>query len=137
MINIDHRISRRFRMNRLDCLRFQLMTELCFIKKLELISTDLDILAHLAVMSGPSDLKVFCQYAAREIYPPKTDDEKARFPGKVQYVRNRLVKLVKRGLVEKSTSGTRQVWIDPKVPVQSKGSILLDYQFLSLDTAQT
>ena len=108
------------------------MTELMFFKKEHLIPSDMELLTLLALW-GPMELGAFCTTAAKRIYPDIKPEEIAV---RSQNVRNRIVKLEKRLLVEKSKSGKKMIQLADNIAVESKGNVLLDYNFLSVETSK-
>jgi hypothetical protein len=55
----------------------------------------------------------------------------------VQNVRNRLGALEKRGLVIKDGKGKKMISFAPSIKVESAGNILLEYNFLYLETKES
>mgnify|MGYP007125366076 FL=1 len=51
-----------------------------------------------------------------------------------QNVRNRIVKLEKRNIVVKSKTGRKVIGLNPDIDVHSKGNILLDYNYLAIES---
>jgi hypothetical protein len=122
------RVQRKIRMTPFDLARYQVVTEVIFFRKEHLILSDIDLLS-LLTLWGPVELRAFCARAARNMYP----DVALQFiPTREQNVRNRLVKLAKRGLLLKNPD--RTIVIHPGLGIQSPGkqSILLDHQLLAL-----
>lgn len=123
------KISKKLRVSRLDMLRCQLLMEIAFLKKEHVIPSDLEFLTLLALW-GPMDLTAFCEQAAMKVY---TDVDPYDLPKRSQNVRNRVVKLEKRGLMIKQKKGKKQVMVAPELVRTDKGAVLLDYQFLTVD----
>jgi hypothetical protein len=103
--------------------------EIAFLRKEHVIPSDLEFLTLLALW-GPMDLTAFCEKAANHIY---TDVDPYDLPKRSQNVRNRVVKLEKRGLMIKQKKGKKQVMVTPELIRSDSGAILLDYQFLSVE----
>ena len=110
-------------------LRCQLLMEIAFLRKEHLIPSDLEFLTLLALW-GPMDLTAFCEKAATHIY---TDVDPYDLPKRSQNVRNRVVKLEKRGFMVKQKKGKKQVMVAPELIRTDSGNVLLDYQFLSIE----
>lgn len=100
-----------------------------FFKQEHLIPSDMELLTLLALW-GPMDLGTFCTHAAKHIYKDIKPEEIAV---RSQNVRNRIVKLEKRALVEKSKRGKKTIQINERIAVESKGNVLLDYNFLAVE----
>jgi hypothetical protein len=124
------RVQRKIRMTPFDLVRYQVVTEVVFFRREHLILSDIDLLSLLALW-GPIELRAFCARAASHLYP---DVKIQDMPTREQNVRNRLVKLTKRGLVVKNAD--RTVILHPDLVVQAPGeqSVLLDYQLLAVQS---
>jgi hypothetical protein len=126
------KINKKLKMSTQDIIKYQLLTEVLFFKKEYLILSDLEILT-LLVMWGPLDLGGFCAAAAKVIYPDSLPEELST---RAQNIRNRIVKLEKRGIVVKSKTGRKVIALNPSIEIHSKGNILLDYNYLAIETSK-
>jgi len=126
------RVSKKLRMTQHDLVKYQIMTELVFFKKENVIPFDMEVLTLLGTW-GSMELGVFCTKAAKVLYPDMKPEEIAV---RAQNVRNRVVKLEKRGLIEKSKRGKKVIGISPAITLESKGNVLLDYNFLAVETSK-
>jgi hypothetical protein len=126
------KINKKLRLSTTDIVRYQLLTEILFFKNEYLIPSDLEILT-LLVMWGPIELGGFCASAAKVIYPKSLPEELST---RAQNIRNRIVKLEKRNIIIKSKTGRKVIVLNPDIDIQSKGNILLDYNYLALDTSK-
>ena len=127
-----NRIQKKIRVSSHDLVRYQIMTEVMFFQKEHLIPSDIELLTLLALW-GPMELGSFCTRAAKVINPDiKPEDIAVR----AQNVRNRMVKLEKRSLVEKSKRGKKMIEITGRIPVAAKGNVLLDYNFLAVEAGK-
>jgi hypothetical protein len=126
------KINKKLRLSTPDIVRYQLLTEILFFKKEYLIPSDLEILT-LLVMWGPLELGGFCASAAKVIYPESLPEELST---RAQNIRNRIVKLEKRNIIVKSKTGRKVIALNPDIEVQSKGNILLDYNYLAVETSK-
>jgi hypothetical protein len=124
------KITKKLRVTTPDVIKYQLITEIVFFKKEYLIPSDLDILI-LLVMWGPMDLVSFCMNAAKHLYPETPPEDLSI---RSQNVRNRVVKLEKRNIVIKSKTGRKTISLNPNIDVHSKGNILLDYNYLAVES---
>ncbi len=124
------KINKKLKMSTQDIIKYQLLTEVLFFKNEYLIPSDLEILT-LLVMWGPIDLGGFCASAARVIYPESLPEELST---RAQNIRNRIVKLEKRNIIVKSKTGRKIIALNPNIDIHSKGNILLDYNYLAVET---
>lgn len=127
-----NRIQKKIRVTPHDIARYQIMTEVMFFKKEHLIPSDIELLTLLAIW-GPMDLGTFCTQAAKNLNPNIKPEEIAV---RAQNVRNRVVKLEKRALVEKSRRGKKVIQINERIAIATKGNVLLDYNFLAVETSK-
>ena len=126
------KVQKRTRLSLEQVLRFHLITELLFLRKLSLIPSDLDLLTLLA-LAGEVELPLFCAQAARHQHPDLAPEHLAT---REQNVRNRLVKLEKRGLIRKHKPGAKTlVTLISDLVIPLGEPVLLDYQFLSRASA--
>lgn len=123
-----NKINKKLRISIEDSIQYQLITEIIFLKKENLIASDLKLLT-LLVLWGPLELVVFCNKAAKNIYVDMLPEE---ISVRSQNIRNRVVKLEKRGLIERVNK--KQIQFPSVFNIVSKGNILLDYNFLSLES---
>lgn len=131
-----NKVTRKVRLDsRLDSIKYQLITELMFLRKYPLIDTDLTYLA-LLVEWGPIPLKEFCHKAVLHIYGATIVTDVEKHPVRVQTVRNRLGIMEKRGLIVKEGKGKKTLQINPNIPVTITGNILLEYNFLYIETQE-
>jgi DNA-binding MarR family transcriptional regulator len=126
------KIEKKYRLTHYDLVKYQVITEFVFFKKESLIDTDIDLLTLLA-MDGPVELTKFCNEVVKKTFPDTIAEE---FAVKSQNVRNKLGKLEKRGLIEKSDSYKKIIQIAISVPVIKTGNVLLDYKFLAVETSK-
>jgi hypothetical protein len=124
------KINKKLKLSTSDIVRYQLLTEILFFKKEYLIPSDLEILT-LLVMWGPIDLGGFCAAAAKVIYSESLPEELST---RAQNIRNRIVKLEKRNIIVKSKTGRKVIALNPDIDIHSKGNILLDYNYLAIET---
>jgi hypothetical protein len=125
-----NRIQKKVRLNVHDLVKYQIMTEVVFFGKEHLIPSDMELLTLLA-LSGPVELVSFCTLAAKHLYPTMKAEEIAV---RSQNVRNRIVKLEKRNLIEKNKEGKKVIQVSSKITLACKGNVLLDYNLLSIET---
>jgi len=124
------KVTKKLRVSNSDVIKYQLITEIVFFKNEYLIPSDLDILI-LLVMWGPMELVGFCMDAAKQLYPNTAPEDLSI---RSQNVRNRIVKLEKRNIVTKSKTGRKIISLNPDINIQSEGNILLDYNYLAVES---
>jgi hypothetical protein len=125
--------DKKLRVTEFDSVKFQLITELTFVRKEQVIHTDIDLLAILAIW-GPSNLSEFCWNAANALYP-NAEPEKLLL--RAQNIRNKITKLTRRGFVEKTSDTRKGVRLSPSLEVVTGRNILLNFNLLTLESPQT
>ena len=131
-----NKVTRKVRLDsKLDSIKYQLITELVFLRKQPLIDTDLTYLT-LLVLWGPISLKEFCHKSVLHIYGASIVTDVEKHPVRVQTVRNRLGIMEKRGLIVKQGKGKKILSINPAISVSTQGNILLEYNFLYIETQE-
>lgn len=126
------KIDKKFRVGLYDLVRFQVYTEFCFLRKEHLTELDLDILVLLGI-NGLTDLSKFCNKSARLLYPKAQPEE---YSIKSQNIRNRIVKLEKRGMIEKTKDGLKKIRLKMNPEIVRDPNVLLSYNFLHVETAK-
>ena len=117
-----NKVDKRARMSLADVIKYQMVTY-CFFNKIPIADGELELLALLA-QKGKHELNSFCNLAHQEgIY------------SQAQAARNSLTKSERKGLVVKEGKHRKQVFINPRIQLQTKGDILLDYKFAHFDEA--
>lgn len=119
-----YKVEKKMVIQKQDAIRYQLLTEIVFLKKETLIESDMNILTLLA-MWGPIELSKFCNEAAKIMYEITKMEE---FSVKAQNIRNRISKLQKRDLIVKEG---KVIQMHPSINVVTNGNILIDYKFLA------
>lgn len=119
----------------MDVVKYQLITELVFLRKRSLTDTDLTYLALLA-MWGPIPLKEFCHKAVLQLHGNAIVTDVEKHPVRVQTVRNRLCIMEKRGFITKEGRGKKMLGINPALGIVTQGNLLLEYNFLYLETKE-
>jgi len=122
------KIEKKYRLSKHDLVKYQIITELIFFKKENLIPSDIELLTLLGTW-GPMELSKFCNAAAKKLY---SNIEPEEFSTRAQNVRNRMSKLEKRGIISKSLD--KKTILIAGVIIQSKGNVLLDYKFLTVES---
>jgi hypothetical protein len=132
------RLQRKIRLDsRKTAIRYQLITELVFLRNISLIETDLTCLVFL-VEWGSMPLKDFCHKVVVTLYGDSISTDVNKHPVRVQGVRNRLGMLEKRGLIVKTkVDGKRMIALNPVFQIESQGNILLDYNFIYVEAKES
>lgn len=119
-----NQIDKRVKMNKFDIVKYQILTH-CYLNKISVSEADLNCLTYLA-LEGDQELTSFCQKAhVKHIF------------SSVQSVRNCLTKAEKKELIKKEGKNKKKIYINPTLNVFSKGNILLDFKFLSVETQES
>ncbi len=121
---IVNQVDKRVKMNRFDIVKYQILTH-CYLNKISVSEADLNCLTYLA-LEGEQELTSFCYKAYTQ-----------RIFSSIQSVRNCLTKAEKKNLIKKEGKNRKKIYINPDVNVFSKGNILLDFKFLSLETQES
>lgn len=102
-----------------DIVQYQLITY-CFIKDINLTEADLDCLTTL-VLSKDRDLNLFCK-------------QKLKYFKSEQSIRNCLRKCEVLGLIYKTGKKKKKIYFHENINLVYEGNILLNYNFLFLET---
>ena len=131
-----NKLTRKIRLDSMhDAITYQLVTELVFLRKQNIIDSDLTYLT-LLVQWGPLPLKEFCNKVVVHLFGSSATEDIDKYPVRVQTVRNRLGILEKRGFVVKDGKGKKMIAFTPSIPVYKTGNVLLDYNFLYVETKE-
>lgn len=131
-----NRVTRKVRLEtRFDSIRYQLITELVFLRKMQLIDSDLTYLSYLTLM-GPLPLKEFCHKMVVILHGEDITTDPNKYPVRLQTVRNRINALEKKGLVHKKGRGKKEIFLNPGIPMMATDSVLLEYNFLYIETKE-
>lgn len=120
---VVNQIDKKARMSKWDIVKYQILTH-CYINKISVSEADLNCLTYLA-LEGDQELTSFCNKAhLKEIF------------SSIQSVRNCLTKAEKKNLIKKEGKNKKKIYLNPEMKVHSKGVILLDFKFLSVETQE-
>jgi hypothetical protein len=112
------------RVSKWDIVKYQILTY-CYINKISVSEADLNCLTYLA-LEGDQELTSFCIKAhSKNIF------------SSTQSVRNCLTKAEKKDLIRKEGKNKKKIYINPEIKIFSKGNILLDFKFLSVETQES
>ena len=121
---IVNQVDKRAKMNKWDIVKYQILTY-CYINKISVSEADLNCLTYLA-LEGDQELTSFCHKAhVKNIF------------SSTQSVRNCLTKAEKKNLIKKEGKNKKKIYINPDIKIFSKGNILLDFKFLSVETQES
>ena len=121
---IVNQVDKRMRMDTWQIVKYQILTH-CYLYNIQVSEADLDCLTYLAI-EGEQELTSFCIKAhARNIF------------SSTQSVRNCLTKAEKKNLIVKEGKNKKKININPIINVHSKGNVLLDFKFLSIETQES
>jgi len=119
-----NQIDKKVRMTKWEIVKYQLLTH-CYLNKISVSESDLNCLTYLA-LEGDQELTSFCSKAhTKDIF------------SSIQSVRNCLTKAEKKNLIKKEGKNKKKIYINPDIKVSSKGNILLDFKFLSVETTES
>jgi len=121
-----NQVQKRVKMSKWDVVKFQILTH-CYINRITMSESDLNCLTLLS-FNEPIELTNFCLDASAE------EDWIFKSP---QTVRNCINKAEKNKLVIKDSGNKKLITLEPNLKVQTKGTLLLDYKFLSNDTKES
>lgn len=119
-----NQVDKKVRMTKWDIVKYQILTH-CYLNKISVSESDLNCLTYLA-LEGDQELTIFCNKAhTKDIF------------SSIQSVRNCLTKAEKKNLIKKEGKNKKKIFINPEMNVFSKGNILLDFKFLSVETKES
>ena len=121
---IVNQIDKRVKLNKWEIVKYQILTH-CYLNKISVSEADLNCLTYLA-LEGDQELTSFCNKAfSKKIF------------SSIQSVRNSITKAEKKNLLKKEGKNKKKIFINPDIKVFSKGTILLDFKFLSVETQES
>lgn len=121
---IVNQVDKRVRMSAWQIVKYQFITH-CYLFDIPVSDSDLNCLTLLA-LAGDVELTSFCNRA-----------HEMKIFSSEQSVRNCLTKMEKKKLIKKEGKNKKKIYINPDLNVHSKGNILLDYKFLSIETKES
>lgn len=121
-----NQVQKRVKMPKWDIVKFQILTH-CYINRISMSESDLNCLTLLS-FNQPIELTHFCYDASSE------EDWIFKSP---QTVRNCINKAEKNNLVFKDSDNKKIIALNPNIKVQTEGTLLLDYKFLSDDSKES
>ena len=125
------KVERKHRVSSYDIVRYQVLVEYVYFRREELIAIDLQLLTLLG-MWGEKEMSKFCLEAVKYLY---RDAIREDFLIKSQNIRNRLGKLIGRGLVARVGGKGGKIRLNGSVDIH-KGNVLLNYNMLNYEPGQ-
>lgn len=117
-----NKVVKKSMISKWEVVKYQLLTY-CFFNNLQISNADLDCLVLLITSENIDDVSSISQKAC--------DSKIFKSP---QSVRNCLNKLLKKQLLVKSN---KKIKINPTIGVVHQGNILLNYNFLAVETSKS
>jgi len=130
----------RQRVSRWNLIRFQILTW-CFLRNIQVTNADIEALVLLSIL-GRTKLTSFCeQLCTTELnisHKHKREDFKYIFNSK-QSARNAMSKLHELGLIKREGKNKSNInlWLNPEMDIYTDQNLLINYQFLSIDTPES
>jgi hypothetical protein len=118
---VVNQVDKRVKIDKWGIIKYQLITY-CYLSNIFVSDSELDCLTYLA-LQGEQELTSFCNVIhERKIFSSP------------QSARNCLAKLEKKGMIVKEGKNKKKITINPALNIHSKGNILLDFKFLSIES---
>lgn len=118
---VVNQVDKRVKIDKWGIIKYQLVTY-CYLSNIFVSDSELDCLTYLA-LQGEQELTSFCNVIhERKIFSSP------------QSARNCLAKLEKKGMIVKEGKNKKKITINPALNIHSKGNILLDFKFLSIES---
>ena len=119
-----NQVGKKVKLSRWGIVKYQLLTY-CYLNDISVSEADLNCLTFLA-LEGEQELTSFCNKVhVKEIF------------SSAQSVRNCLTKAEKKHLIKKEGKNRKKIFINPELNIFSKGNILLDFKFLSVEAEES
>lgn len=118
---VVNQVDKKVKMDKWSIVKYQLVTY-CYLSNLFVSDAELNCLTYLA-LQGEQELTSFCNIIHEK-----------RIFSSPQSARNCLAKLEKKGMIVKEGKNKKKIVINPGLNVYSKGNILLDFKFLSIES---
>lgn len=114
-------IDKVVRVNEFEIVKFQLMAH-AFIKEIRLNETELNVLTLLGVL-GETRLKRFCEIVTEKGYLANYTS-----------ANNCLTRISQSKLFLKKGVGKKLIYLNPEIGIHSKGTILLNYKLVKVES---
>ena len=117
---VVNQIDKKVKIDKWGVVKYQLLTH-CYLSNIFVSDSELNCLTYLAIQ-GEQELTAFCNVIHEK-----------RIFSSAQSARNCLAKLEKKGMIVKEGKNKKKIAVNPNLNVYTKGNILLDFKFLSVE----
>lgn len=124
-------VHKKLKITKEDIIKYQLVTELVLMRNLDIIKSDLELLCYLSKYNSV-ELSKFCFLVASEII---SKTKATNIITCSQNIRNRITKLIKRGIIIK-TGVKNNIKINPEYKIVNTGNTLLDFKFINIESVR-
>jgi len=114
------KVEKKVKIDKEKVIKYQLLT-FCFLNDIQISNSDLAFLTELSKFNT-HELTSFCNYIS-----------KMKIFKSPQSVRNAVTKAEKKNLIVKNGVNKKNIKINPKIKIQTEGTILLDYKILGIE----
>lgn len=121
--------EKKYKLTKKEFVRFQLVNELVYIRRIHLLQSDIDLLVFL-IIEGQSELNKFCDKVVKDMFP---NIKLTEYPIKLQVIRNRIGKLVKINLVNKVNDKKKKIIFNTDIKILLHGNNMLNIKYLSIE----
>ena len=117
------KVEKKVKTSKDEVIKYQILTY-CFLNDIQISLSDLLCLTELAKLEK-SELTKFCSFISeKEIFKSP------------QSCRNAITKASKKELITKTGVNKKIIELNPKIEIQTEGTILLDYKLLGIETKE-
>tara|TARA_Y100000592_G_scaffold36895_1_gene58477 strand:+ start:720 stop:1088 length:369 start_codon:yes stop_codon:yes gene_type:complete len=117
------KVEKKVKTSKDEVIKYQILTY-CFLNDIQISLSDLLCLTELAKLEK-SELTKFCSFISKK--------EIFKSP---QSCRNAITKASKKELIIKTGVNKKIIELNPKIEIQTEGTILLDYKLLGIETKE-
>jgi hypothetical protein len=117
------KVEKKVKTSKDEVIKYQILTY-CFLNGIQISLSDLLCLTELAKLET-TELTKFCSFIS--------DKKIFKSP---QSCRNAITKASKKELIVKTGINKKNITLNPKIEIQTKGTILLDYKLLGIETEE-
>lgn len=131
------------RLSRWNLIRFQINTY-CILRNIKITNADLDMLALLSLLNTTS-LSTFCELLTKTelstgVRIKKQSGKETEYKyifNSLQSARNAIARIIELGLIKSQGKGNIKIQISSDIEVHTDLNLLINYQFLCLDTNES
>lgn len=117
------KVEKKVKTSKDEVIKYQILTY-CFLNEIQISLSDLLCLTELAKLES-CELTKFCSFIS--------DKKIFKSP---QSCRNAITKASKKELLVKTGVNKKIIKLNPKIEIQTEGTILLDYKLLGVETKE-